>query len=226
MMNNEISNPASVLTVGISYPNELFIEGIADVLEKHNFKVIFRASSMSGIYDACSDITPDVVLVSIGSEGFSLDAVAYLAAKATVIVMVSRNMPAISIDRTLKAGASGIISTDETVENYVQGIQAAIKGTFSISRELVKTLAGSDHSKIPDQPPAPILTSREAEVLELLGKGLTNREIGEELYISTNTVKAHMRNITSKLYLKNRQQASAYASKQGLFRKVISGKPG
>lgn len=222
-MKNEISNPASELTVGISYPNELFIEGIADVLEKHNFKVTFRASSMAGIYDACYDTTPDVVLVSTGLEGFSLDSVAYLAARATVIVMVSKTMPAISIDKTLNTGASGIISTDETIENYIQGIRAAIDGNFSISRELAKTIAGSDHKKLSDQPPTPILTSREAEVLALLGKGLTNREIGEELYISTYTVKAHMRNITIKLNLKNRHEASAYArSKQELLRSVIA----
>ena len=226
-MKNEINNTdaASELTVGICYPNAIITEGIADVLERHDFKVIFRVADMSGIYQACSESTPDVILVSTGSEGFCLDAVAYLAARATVVVMVSKNMPEMSIEEALKAGAGGIISTDEAVANFIQGIQSASRGNFSISRELAKTLAGSSSGKTPNHSPTQ-LTSREAEVLELIGKGLTNREIGEELYISTYTVKAHMRNITSKLSLKNRQQASAYARKQGLFREVISGEPG
>ena len=224
-MENEENCARPELTVGISYPSAIIIQGIADLLEKHNFKVIFRTADMSGTYDACSGITPDIILVSTGSDGFSLDDVSYLAGRTTVVVMVSKNMPEISVEEALKAGASGIISTDEAVDNFIQGINAAVKGNFSVSRELVKALTRRDSGKTP-HPFATPLTSREAEVLELIGKGLTNRQIGEELFISTYTVKAHMRNITAKLNLKNRQQASAYASKRGLLREFISGEPG
>jgi DNA-binding CsgD family transcriptional regulator/small-conductance mechanosensitive channel len=60
------------------------------------------------------------------------------------------------------------------------------------------------------------LSDREREVLVLIGQGATNREIGEKLIISEHTVKSHLRSILSKLNLRNRQQAAAYAERQGL----------
>jgi DNA-binding CsgD family transcriptional regulator/small-conductance mechanosensitive channel len=65
--------------------------------------------------------------------------------------------------------------------------------------------------------PDSILSVRELEVLSLVGTGATNREIAEKLIISEHTVKSHLRSILSKLNIKNRQQAAAYAERQGLI---------
>lgn len=213
MKKGKMTNTASGLTVGISHPNAIITEGIADVLERNNFKVSFRAVDINGVYDSCSHSTLDAILVSTESVGFNLDAVSYLAAKTITIIMVSNNMPEISVEEALKAGAGGIISIDEALDNFIEGIQVAATGNFSVSKGLVETLSKSDPIKLPIKHHTP-LTSREAEVLDLIGKGLTNREIGEVLFISTYTVKSHMRNITTKLNLKNRHQASVYANKQ------------
>ena len=61
------------------------------------------------------------------------------------------------------------------------------------------------------------LSSREAEVLKLVAKGATNKEVGDSLLISENTVRAHLHNIMGKLHLVNRTQAVAYALKKGLI---------
>ena len=118
-MDNRINTSASELTVGICYPNAIVTEGIADVLERHNFNVVFRVAGVSEIYEACTHSTPDVIMVSTGSEGFCLDAVSHMSSRATVVIMVSNNMPEISVEEALKAGAGAIISTDEKVANFI-----------------------------------------------------------------------------------------------------------
>jgi two-component system NarL family response regulator len=65
--------------------------------------------------------------------------------------------------------------------------------------------------------PAPALTSRELEVLRLVAKGMSNREIADQLYISENTVKNHVRNILEKLHLHSRMQAVMYAVREQLI---------
>jgi len=70
-----------------------------------------------------------------------------------------------------------------------------------------------------DQPqiPAPRLTDREMEVLRLVAKGMNNRDIAKELYISENTVKNHIRNILEKLHLHSRMEAVVYAVREKLL---------
>ena len=65
--------------------------------------------------------------------------------------------------------------------------------------------------------PDSVLSTRELEVLSLVGNGATNREIAEKLIISEHTVKSHLRSILSKLNIRNRQQAAAYAEREGLI---------
>ena len=67
------------------------------------------------------------------------------------------------------------------------------------------------------QIPAPVLTSRELEVLKHVAKGMSNREIADELYISENTVKNHVRNILEKLHLHSRMEAVLYAVREQLL---------
>src|SRR5215210_8334016 len=64
------------------------------------------------------------------------------------------------------------------------------------------------------------LTEREKDVLKLVARGATNRDIAGELIITENTVKVHLRNILDKLQLRNRQQAAAYAVQEGLVSRV------
>jgi two-component system NarL family response regulator len=67
------------------------------------------------------------------------------------------------------------------------------------------------------QVPGPRLTDRELEVLKLVAKGMNNRDIGQELFISENTVKNHVRNILEKLHLHSRMEAVVYAVREKLL---------
>ncbi len=92
---------------------------------------------------------------------------------------------------------------------YVRNLLTAFEGSTKIQQQ---------KGKKPEQPLAEPLSERELEVLELLESGLSNREIGEALYVAVNTIKTHIRNIYGKLNVRSRTQAVARAKDLGLLR--------
>jgi NarL family two-component system response regulator LiaR len=97
----------------------------------------------------------------------------------------------------------------------VSAIQAAHRGEAYLHPEVAKKLMGKIASQA-GEPTPDELTDRELEVLRLIARGLSNREIAAELVISQKTVKTHVSNILGKLHLDDRTQAAIYAIKKGL----------
>lgn len=140
-------------------------------------EVISRVSDIDSIYNTCSNIPPDVIMLSPESAGFCPDAVAPLTERATVIIIVSKNMPEISLGEVLNIGINGILSTCMSADSFIQGVQNAVKGDFSMPMELAGLPAGISVSKAPKQFSSPLLADREDEIPELFYKGLTNLDI-------------------------------------------------
>lgn len=214
-MTHKFDSVSSKVTVVIGHPNEVIREGIVDILEKADFKVISKLGDMNSVYDSCASHTPDVIMIDVGLEGFCSNAITELANKAVTIVITPNNMSEQAAAEALKAGATGLISVDEPVDSFLRALRTIAGGDVVVSKGLTKTLRGRVSTKTPTQYPDG-LTTREFEVLGLLGGGLTNREIGEKLFVSEHTVKVHLRNVLAKLNLRNRQQAAAYAAEHGL----------
>jgi DNA-binding NarL/FixJ family response regulator len=107
----------------------------------------------------------------------------------------------------LRAGAHGFISKATPANQIVDGIRAAARGNR------VMLTQRSQHAVMPDELRWPgrdvNLTERESELLALLPTGMTNRELGDHLYISENTIKTQLRSLFSKLDIRNRAQAVA-----------------
>lgn len=119
----------------------------------------------------------------------------------------------------LRAGAQGYLLKNLEPEQLIQLLRGASRGEAPISPELAKKILSSyAQRELPKVQPAPEeLTAREREVLALVARGATNREIARTLFISQNTVKNHIRNIMDKLRCKNRAQAVAYAIEHGVI---------
>jgi NarL family two-component system response regulator LiaR len=105
---------------------------------------------------------------------------------------------------------------DTSIDDVVAGVRAAAEGDSvmspKIARKLVEKLRGGAPSAERGSP----LSTRELDVLRLVAEGKDNREIGEELRISTQTVKKHISNILAKSLTDNRTQAAVYAVRRGL----------
>ncbi len=120
----------------------------------------------------------------------------------------------------IKAGASGYVLKDSPAEQTVEAIRAAARGEGFLHPSLVSKVmdefARISRLRAAAKEVFKELTRRELEVLELLGKGLKNREIAEQLHISEKTVKNHVSNIFFKLHVNDRTQAALLAARHGL----------
>jgi NarL family two-component system response regulator LiaR len=113
----------------------------------------------------------------------------------------------------IKAGAVAYLLKDVGAQALAEAIRAAARGEVRLAPEVTRRLMSGIAG---EQPAAEPLTEREREVLACLGRGLSNKEIGGELFISEKTVKTHVSNLLEKLGLADRTQAALYAVKHGL----------
>ncbi|MCJ7551904.1 MAG: response regulator transcription factor [Anaerolineae bacterium] len=162
---------------------------------------------------------PDVILMDLAMPRLDgIEATRQIKTRqpeSRILVMTSfatdeKVLPAI------KAGAQGYLLKESAPDDLVQAIQQIYSGESSlhpiIARKVLQELAHPSDRPATTDP----LTEREAQVLSLVAQGLSNRSIAEELYIAAPTVRTHVSNIMSKLYLANRVQATLYALREGL----------
>lgn len=202
----------------------LFRRGLEALLSRRpGVEVVGEASNGLEAVDQARETMPDVILMDIHMP---------VCDGLKAVESIKREMPHVQIimltvsddDRDLftaiKNGASGYLlknlEPDQLFEQ-LDGIrrgEAAIIGTTAakILREFRKPALQA----APEQDPVEVLTPREAEILQKLVNGATNRQIAQELCITANTVKIHLRNILDKLHLQNRIQAAVYAVRAGL----------
>ncbi len=116
----------------------------------------------------------------------------------------------------IKAGATGYLLKDTAPRELLQAIRAVHAGEVSLHPTIARKLVG-ELKRPADLPPAEEqLTEREVQVLALVARGLSNKEIADQLFIGERTVRTHISNILGKLHLANRTQAALYAQREGL----------
>ncbi|MBX2925283.1 MAG: response regulator transcription factor [Chitinophagaceae bacterium] len=101
------------------------------------------------------------------------------------------------IQKMMENGASGYMLKNATLDELVEAIDAVVKGKTFLSNETAATL------RKPDDTAAPVITSREKEVLRLVADGMTNNEIAQHLFISPTTVETHRKSLLNKFAAKN-----------------------
>ena len=122
----------------------------------------------------------------------------------------------------LEAGASGFLLKNAGPEQLLEAVRAAGHGHAllapEVTRRVIGRMVGSEDGRVRPEPPAlQHLTSREREVLVMLGRGLSNAEIAAALVLGEATVKTHVSNVLAKLHLRDRVQAVVYAYEAGLI---------
>ncbi len=122
----------------------------------------------------------------------------------------------------IRAGASGFLLKDARPEDILSAVRVVAAGDAllapGVTRRLIEEFAHRPEAAPTPGPELAALTDREREVLALVGRGLTNAEIGERLYVSPATAKTHVSHIMTKLYARDRAQLVVVAYESGLVR--------
>jgi DNA-binding NarL/FixJ family response regulator len=137
------------------------------------------------------------------------------------IIMLTVSDEEADLYEAVKSGAAGYLLKDSSIEEVAQAVRVVADGQSLISPSMaVKLIDEFKQMSRPEREHVPgglRLTERELEVLRLVAKGMNNREIARQLYISENTVKNHVRNILEKLQLHSRMEAVMYAVREKLL---------
>jgi len=212
------------IRVLIADDHGLYRRGLQAVLSlEPDIHIVGEASDGTEAIERAAELLPDVVLMDIRMPRASgIDACASIKAtapSARIIILTSSDDEG-DLYQAVRAGANGYLLKDIPGEEIAEGLRAVHSGQSLISPSMASTLLSEFSSLIQRQEesvPAPRLTEREIEVLKLVSRGMSNRDIAEELFISENTVKNHVRNILDKLQMHSRMEAAMYAVRQRLI---------
>jgi two-component system NarL family response regulator len=202
----------------------LFRAGLTSALREEGFDVVGEADSAEGAVAQAEEHNPDLVLLDVLMPGLSgLEVVEKISAVApdSRVVLLTGSESEDDLLRALKSGARGYIVKDTPFPALVEAIRSVADGGATLSPQMAGKLFDVCRQLLRHQEllqaRKPTLTGRELEVLQLVARGMTSRKIGEELFISENTVKNHIRNILDKLGLHSRNEAVLYAVREDLI---------
>jgi DNA-binding NarL/FixJ family response regulator len=207
----------------------LFRRGLEMVLDSEpDIELVGEASDGAEAVEKAGETLPDVVLMDIRmprSSGIEACRALKEVVPSAKIVMLTISDEEADLFEAIRAGASGYLLKDIPLDEVADTVRAVDGGQSLINPSMAgklltefATLARREAvSEPPQQVPAPKLTDREMQVLKLIARGMNNRDIAKELFISENTVKNHVRNILEKLQIHSRMEAVMVAVREKLI---------
>jgi DNA-binding NarL/FixJ family response regulator len=206
----------------------LFREGLAAVISSQpNMEVVGNANDGLEAVIKAQELKPDLILMDIQMSTMdgleSTRQIKQILPDTTIVVLTVRDDDE-KLFEALKSGAQGYLLKDIRSHKMVEMLQNAMNGEAAITPSLAGRVlaefrrmslhqAGSSNVDPEDNS----LTERELEVLSLVAKGASDKEVAEKLFVSLNTVKTHIRNILSKLRVDSRKEAAKLAQSKGLL---------
>jgi DNA-binding NarL/FixJ family response regulator len=195
----------------------LYLDVIADI------QVVGEASNGEEALGLLEQNPVDVVLLDLqmpGMDGIEVTRRILAGNERTRVLILTSFGGWDRVYAALKSGAAGYVLKDAEPEELVAAVRAVAAGGSYLSEQATAQLLHhldmrSGAEPVRDQPVEP-LSQREREVLQLIARGQSNREIAEHLFLSETTVKTHVTNILQKLNVKSRTQAALYAMRHQL----------
>jgi DNA-binding NarL/FixJ family response regulator len=209
--------PSETITIAVIDDNRLVREGLAAMLNNvPDFRAIASAVAEPAVE---STGQPRILLLDVGlgdEESHRLVTALVGAMPNTRIVVMDLIPVNEEIMDLVNAGVSGFVMKDATFDEFVATIRSVARGdkvlparmTESLFAQIVKE---AKSRRLQDVIEDVRMTRRELEVIELIGEGLSNKEIAQRLNIAAHTVKSHVRNVMEKLALHTRLQIAAYS---------------
>ena len=190
--------------------------------DEPDLEVVAEASNGLEAVAQAARFHPDVILMDIRMPQLDgLEATRRILAAdpaARVLVLTTFNLDEY-VYEALRAGASGFVLKDDPPEQLIAAVRTIAGGEALLSSAVTRRVIEHFTQQHRQPPPAAVetLTAREMEVFGLITRGLSNAEIGAELFISDTTVKTHVTRLLQKLDLRDRAQAIVLAYQTGLF---------
>jgi DNA-binding NarL/FixJ family response regulator len=211
------------IRVVIADDQPLLRTGLRKVLESEpDLSVVAEAADGYEAIDAALGARADIVLMDIRMprlDGIEATRRLALAAPATRVLILTTYDLDEYVFSALQAGASGFVLKDVPPEQLIEAVRVVAAGDALLSPSVTRRLI-SEFARRPvlREQPAGIaeLTEREREVLQLMARGLSNREIADRLILGEATIKTHVGRVFSKLHLRDRAQAVVVAYETGI----------
>jgi len=212
------------IRVLLADPHALFRRGVRLVLEDEaDIEVVGEAGDGLDAVERIVELTPDLVLMDVGMPGVSgIEATRRVraAVPSVKVAILTVSEQDEDLFAAVRAGATGYLLKEVSIEELPEAVRAVARGHSLISPSMASRLLTEFNvlsRRVEEQRGnVPRLSDRELEVLRLVARGLSNRDIAAELVIAENTVKNHVRNILEKLQLRSRMEAAMYAVREKL----------
>jgi DNA-binding NarL/FixJ family response regulator len=182
-------------------------------------RVVAEASDGGDAIEQAREAMPDLVLMDLRMPGVSgVDAIRQIVEESPhiKILVLSASAEESDVLEAVKVGAAGYILKSATSEELVEAVRRVRRGEPVFTAPLAGLVLSEFRRVSTANSGEPVLTPRENEILKLVAKGYTYREIAEQLFISVKTVQNHVQNILSKLQLRRRYELMRYAIQRGL----------
>jgi len=201
-------------------------KGLVSLINAHErLSLMGEAETVAEAITILEQQAPDVLLADIGlPDGSGIDVIRtfrerYPQMEAMVLTVFGDEESVVS---ALEAGATGYLLKDQALDDLGESIISLMNGESAISPKVARYLLkrfspDARHAKQTNREDETHLTARESEVLMLISKGYSYNEIGENLELSTNTIRAHIRSIYRKLAVRSRSEAVFEAAQLGLI---------
>jgi NarL family two-component system response regulator LiaR len=208
------------ITVMLIDDHRVVRQGLRDFLElQPDIDVIGEASSGEEGVQLARELLPDVVLMDLvmpGIDGVETTRLVKAVSPSSRVIVLTSFADDDKVFPAIKAGAISYLLKDISPEDLAHAIRAAQRNEAVLHPEVAAKLMQEFSAPRPGEPPVDQLTPREMDVLRLVAKGMSNKEIADKLIISEKTTKTHISNILSKLHLADRTQVAIYALRKRL----------
>lgn len=199
-------------------------EGLRRSMIDEGFEVVGEAENGEEAVRLAGELRPDVVLMDVSMP--EMDGVEATRAIARMddgprVIMLTMHADADVLADAIRAGATGYLVKDCSVDEVAEAVRLAASGETALSPQLAATML-DEVRRLETPPPAAeedrVITKREEEVLQLIADGCSTPEVAARLYISQKTVKNHLASIYQKLDARDRTQAVLQAVRMGIVR--------
>jgi NarL family two-component system response regulator LiaR len=189
------------------------------VATEEGLEIVGEAENGRQAVELVAQMKPDVVLLDLAMPEMdgveAIESIRDLETDVRILVLTSFADDE-RVYAAVEAGAHGYLLKDSSPAQLLRAIRDVSDGLPSMDPVVARKLMEEMRRRSSLPPTEEPLSERELDVLRNLAKGLSNQEIGDELFISERTVRTHVSNILAKLHLANRTQAALYALKQGI----------